>query len=112
MNHQDMLAGRTRVLLMLFLLVSLALYGCRPRTETGHPLARKQSWEVFFNRGDPAAVAGLYSKNAELVMSGAPPIHGPQAIQIAVAKMVKSGVKVRIEVNRSAAAGDLAYGQQ
>jgi ketosteroid isomerase-like protein len=109
MNQQDMLAGRTWVRLMLFPLVSLALCGCGLRTESGSPLARKQSWELLFNRGDSAAVAGLYSKSAELVMSGAPPIHGPQAIQIAVAKMVKSGVKVRIEVNRSAAAGDLAY---
>ena len=72
-------------------------------------MARKEAWEAFFNRGDSAAVADLYSQNAELVMSGAPPIHGRQAIQAAVAQMVKSGVKVRIEVDRSVAAGDVAY---
>ena len=109
MNQQEMLAGRTAVRLMLLLLVFWSLCGCELRTESGPPLARKQSWEVFFNRGDSAAVAALYSQNANLVMSGAPPIHGPQAIQIAVAKMVKSGVKVHIDVDRSAASGDFAY---
>ncbi len=90
-------------------LAVLCLGGCGIRAEGKPPLARKQLWEVFFNRGDSASVARLYSPNAELVMSGAPPVHGRQAIGAAVAKMVQSGAKVAIETDRSAAAGDLAY---
>lgn len=109
MNRPHTLAGCAGVRLLLFLSISSALCGCRAATDNNPPLARKQSWETFFNRGDSAAVAELYSQNAELVMSGAPPIHGRPAIRTAIAKMAKSGVKVRIEVDRSAVAGDLAY---
>ncbi|HJS89783.1 MAG TPA: nuclear transport factor 2 family protein [Steroidobacteraceae bacterium] len=109
MNRPHMLAGCARVRLLLLLSISLALCGCRPATESNPPLARKQSWEILFNRGDSAAVADLYSQNAELVMSGAAPIHGRQAIHTAIAKMAKSGAKVSVEVDRSAAAGDFAY---
>lgn len=109
MNRQDRVAGSTRVRLWLFLFVSGVLCGCGLRTESSPPLALKQSWEAFFNRGDLGAVAELYSPNAELVMSGAPPIHGRQAIYTAVSKMAKSGVKVRVQVARSEEAGDLAY---
>lgn len=91
--------------LVAFLLVG----GCGFRTDTGAPLARKQLWEVFFNQGNPVAVAGLYSQNAELVMSGAAPIRGREAIGAAIVRMAQSGVKVRIAVDRSAATGDLAY---
>ncbi len=83
--------------------------GCGARADTGAPIARKRLWEAFFNRGEPAAVAGLYGRHAELVLSGAAPIRGRSAIRAAVARMVQSGVKVRIHTDRSAAAGDLAY---
>lgn len=109
MNRPHMLAGCAGVRLLLLLSISSGLCGCRPGTDSNPPLARKQSWETFFNRGDSAAVAELYSQNAELVMSGAPPIRGRPAIHTAIAKMAKSGVKVRVEVDRSAAAGDFAY---
>ena len=92
-------------LLALFVVVG----GCSARADTGAPMARKQLWEVFFNRGDAASVAGLYSRNAELVLSGAPPVRGRDAIRAALTKMVQSGVKVRIDMDRSAAAGNLAY---
>jgi uncharacterized protein (TIGR02246 family) len=73
------------------------------------PLAQKHSWETSFNRGDSAAIASLYAPDAELVMSGAAPIHGRDAIRAAVDGMIKSGVKVEIETDRAEAAGDLAY---
>jgi ketosteroid isomerase-like protein len=95
--------ARLAPLLALFVLVG----GCGARAGTAVPMARKRLWEAFFNRGD--AVAGLYARNAELVLSGAAPIRGRSTIRAAVAKMVRSGVKVRIDTDRSAAVGDLAY---
>lgn len=95
--------------IVLSLAVALASGGCASRTSDSVPLARKQLWEVFFNRGDAAAVAQLYSTNGELVMSGTPPIRGRTAIRDALAKMVQSREKVSIDVERSAEADGLAY---
>jgi uncharacterized protein (TIGR02246 family) len=95
--------------LALLCAVILAMGGCSGSIHSGPPLARKQSWEVSFNQGDAATVAALYAPNAELVMSGEPPIRGRAAIRAAIDKMLHSGVKVRIETDRAAAAGSLAY---
>ena len=96
---------RLAPLMAAFLLVG----GCGAGADSAAPLARKRLWEVFFNRGDPAAVAALYARDAELVMSGVPPVRGRDAIGAAIAAMAHSGVKVRIDTERSAATGDLAY---
>ena len=69
----------------------------------------KHSWEVAFNRGDAAAVAALYSPDAQLVMSGSPPVRGQAAIRAAVEAMMKSGVKVKIGTDQNTGSGDLAY---
>jgi uncharacterized protein (TIGR02246 family) len=69
----------------------------------------KHSWEVAFNRGDAAAVAALYSQDAQLVMSGSPPVRGQAAIRGAVEAMMKSGVKVKIGTDQNNGSGDLAY---
>jgi uncharacterized protein (TIGR02246 family) len=69
----------------------------------------KHSWAVAFNRGDAAAIAALYSPDAQLVMSGSPPAHGQAAIRAAVETMIKSGVKVRIGTDQNVGSGDLAY---
>ena len=95
--------------LALLIAAVLLVGGCGARTDNGAPLARKRLWELFFNRGDAAAVAALYARHAELVMSGTPPVHGRGAIGAAIAAMVHSGVKVSIGTDRIAAAGDLAY---
>lgn len=87
----------------------LAMPGCTTLPHPDLPAAQKHSWETSFNRGDSAAIAALYAPDAELVMSGAPPIHGRDAIRAAVDGMLKSGVKVRIESDRAEAAGNLAY---
>ena len=87
----------------------LAMGGCSGRADSGPPLAQKHSWEVSFNRGDSAAVTALYAPNAELVMSGSPPIRGRAAIRAAIGSMLRSGVKVRIDTDRASAVGDLAY---
>jgi len=70
---------------------------------------RKHSWEVAFNRGDAAAVAALYAQDAQLVMSGSPPVSGKSAIEATVRKMIQSGVKVRIGSQRNLGSGPLAY---
>ncbi len=101
--------GHAAIRLVLILALFLVAGGCSARAGTGAPIAHKRLWEVFFNRGDAAAVAALYSRNAELALSGAPPIRGRDAIRAALTRMVQSGVKVRIDVDRSAAAGDWAY---
>ncbi|HVS77801.1 MAG TPA: nuclear transport factor 2 family protein [Steroidobacteraceae bacterium] len=87
----------------------LAAAGCGAPTDSGIPLAQKRSWETSFNRGDSAAVAALYAPDAELVMSGAAPVRGREAIRAEVDKMLQSGVKLRIGTDRAEAAGDLAY---
>jgi uncharacterized protein (TIGR02246 family) len=69
----------------------------------------KHSWEVAFNRGDAAAVTALYSQDAQLVMSGSPPVRGQAAIRAAVEAMMKSGVKVKIGTDQNTGSGDLAY---
>lgn len=69
----------------------------------------KHSWEVSFNRGDAAAVAALYAPDAQLVMSGAAPVRGVANIQRAIADMISSGVKVRIDAEQNIGAGDIAY---
>ncbi len=69
----------------------------------------KHSWEVAFNRRDAAAVAALYSDDAQLVMSGSPPVRGKAAIRAVIADMIKSGVKVRIGMDRNLGSGDIAY---
>src|SRR5581483_9871389 len=90
-----------RALWLLPVGMLLSLGGCSHRVETTPPLAKKESWETSFNRGDTAAVVALYSQNADLVLSGAPPVHGRQAIRAEIEKMVRSGVKVSIESKRS-----------
>jgi ketosteroid isomerase-like protein len=75
----------------------------------GVPIELKHSWEVSFNRGDGAAVAALYSEEAQLVMSGAAPVRGKAAIRTAVDDMIKSGVKLRISSAQNVGSGDVAY---
>jgi ketosteroid isomerase-like protein len=75
----------------------------------GVPPEMKHSWEVAFNRGDSAAVAALYSSNAELVMSGAGAVRGQADIRTAVDRMIRSGVKVRIGSAQNVGSGDLSY---
>ena len=92
-------------------LVASLLAGCADAATTtpGVSPDLKHSWEVSFNKGDAAAVAKLYSDQAELVMSGSKPVRGRAAIQAAVDEMIKSGVKVRIGSAQNVGAGDLAY---
>ncbi|MDB6089841.1 MAG: hypothetical protein JWN85_2625 [Gammaproteobacteria bacterium] len=73
------------------------------------PVELKHSWEVAFNRGDSAAVAALYSQDAQLVMSGSATARGRQAIRAAIDSMVKSGVKVRIGAEQNVGSGEIAY---
>jgi uncharacterized protein (TIGR02246 family) len=73
------------------------------------PVELKHSWEVAFNRGDSAAVAALYSRDAQLVMSGSATARGRQAIRAAIDNMVKSGVKVRIGAEQNVGSGEIAY---
>jgi len=75
----------------------------------GVPIELKHSWEVAFNRGDGAAVAALYSEEAQLVISGATPIRGRSAIRATVDDMIKSGVKLRIGSAQNVGSGDIAY---
>lgn len=89
--------------------LTLTVAGCGAPNSTSIPLAQKRSWETSFNRADSGAVAALYAKDADLVMSGAAPVHGREAIRAEVDKMLKSGVKLRIGTDRVEAAGDLAY---
>lgn len=101
--------ARLLALALLTLAAALALSGCHSHGADSPPLAQKRSWEVSFNRGDSAAIAALYAPNAELVMSGVAPIRGREAIRAAIDTMLHSGVKVRIDTDRMAAVGDLAY---
>jgi ketosteroid isomerase-like protein len=90
--------------------VILALTACGDSVVSpGVPVELKHSWEVSFNQGDSAAVAALYSEEAQLVMSGAAPIRGKAAIRKTVDDMIKSGVKLRIGAAQNVGSGDIAY---
>ena len=78
-------------------------------TDPGVSPELKHSWEVAFNRGDAAAVAALYAQDAQLVMSGSPPVKGKAGIEAAVRKMIQSGLKVRIGAHQNLGSGSLAY---
>jgi uncharacterized protein (TIGR02246 family) len=92
------------------LAVSLAACVARPRTvEPGVPPELKHSWELSFNQGNAKAVADLYAPDAQLVMSGAPPVRGRADIRRAVGEMIKTGVKAHIDVETNVGAGDIAY---
>lgn len=103
-HHERSWLGLTLPLALFFM-----VGGCTATREMGAPLARKRTWELFFNRGDSAAVADLYAPNADLVMSGAPPVRGRKAIRAAIDTMLRSDVKVRIDTTQSRAFGDCAY---
>lgn len=109
MTHRNRIKEQRSLLVMVAFTATLGLTGCRSLPRADLPLAQKHSWETSFNRGDSAAIAALYAPDAELVMSGAAPIRGRDAIRAAVDDMLKSGVKVRIDTDRAEAAGDLAY---
>ena len=90
--------------------VILALTACGDSVVTpGVPVELKHSWEVSFNQGNSAAVAALYSEEAQLVMSGSAPILGKAAIRKTVDDMIKSGVKLRIGATQNVGSGDIAY---
>jgi len=92
------------------LLVSLAACVAGPRVaEPGVPPELKHSWELSFNRGNAKAVADLYAPDAQLVMSGTPPIRGSADIRHAIEEMIKTGVKVHIDVETNIGSGDIAY---
>jgi len=92
------------------LMGSLAACAVGPRAvEPGVPPDIKHSWEVSFNQGNAKSVADLYAPDAQLVMSGAPPIRGPADIRRAVEEMIKTGAKVHIDVESNVGAGDIAY---
>jgi uncharacterized protein (TIGR02246 family) len=86
------------------------LAACQPQVVSpGVSPELKHSWEVSFNKGDAAAVAKLYSPDAQLVMSGSPVARGQAAIQSTIETMIQSGVKAHIDAERNFGSGDLAY---
>ena len=90
--------------------VVLALTACGDSVVSpGVPVELKHSWEVSFNQGNSAAVAALYSEEAQLVMSGSAPLLGKAAIRKTVDDMIKSGVKLRIGAAQNVGSGDIAY---
>jgi ketosteroid isomerase-like protein len=88
---------------------ALLLAACDNARSPGVPPELKHSWELAFNRGDSAAVAGLYSENAQLAMSGAAPVHGASAIRAAIDDMIKSNLKVRIGTEQNVSDGGVGY---
>ncbi len=70
---------------------------------------RKHSWELYFNQGNAEGVVQLYAPDAELVMPGAAPAHGREAIRGVVQQMIDSGARVKIGSAQNIGAGDLAY---
>jgi uncharacterized protein (TIGR02246 family) len=93
----------------LALALTLVVAGWGSPESAGAPVAKKRSWEISFNGGNPAAVAALYAPDARLVLSGEAPIRGRAAIRAEIDKMIQSGVKVSIDTARAEVVGDLAY---
>jgi uncharacterized protein (TIGR02246 family) len=90
---------------------ALAIVACAPQgpLSPAVPPELKHSWEVAFNRGDADTVAALYGPDAQLVMPGAEPVRGREAIRSAVLEMIKSGVKVRIDTEQNVGTDSVAY---
>lgn len=91
--------------------VTLMATACAPQGSVSPavPPELKHSWEVAFNRGDADAVVALYVQDAQLIMPGAEPARGRDAIRAAVVEMIKSGVKVTIETEQNVGSGAVAY---
>lgn len=86
------------------------LAACQPQiVSPGLSPDLKHSWEVSFNKGDAAAVAKLYSTEAQLVMSGSRVARGQAAIRSTIEMMIQSGVKAHIDAEQNFGSGDLAY---
>ena len=104
-----MTARPTRLIAVFLATLTVTACGGPAVVSPGVSPELKHSWEVAFNRGDAATIASLYSEDAQLVMSGSPPVRGRTAIRAAVETMIKSGVKVRIGTDQNTGSGNLAY---
>lgn len=67
-------------------------------------------WDAAFNRGDAAAVAQLYSPDAQVLPTNKTPVQGTAAIQEFFAGLIKGGyTNHEIETLEVREAGDLGY---
>jgi uncharacterized protein (TIGR02246 family) len=70
-----------------------------------------QAWAAAANKGDVAALAALYTDDAELQAPDAPPVRGKAAIQAALEGLVKmKPSEVALTSHHVEGRGDLAYG--
>ena len=67
-----------------------------------------QAWEKAYNAGDAAGVAALYMTDAKLMVPGAEPVSGPQAIQKLIAADIALGAKFALTTEDVAGSGDYA----
>ncbi len=73
-------------------------------------VAADQQWELAFGRGDVAAVAQMYTENAQVLPPQSEPIAGRQAIQSFWQEAMDSGLKAaRFEIMEVRDLGDAAY---
>lgn len=69
-----------------------------------------RQWAAALARGDAAALAALYSKDAMLLAPGAEAARGPEAIRAAAQGLIDSGVAViELDTREVESCGDLAF---
>jgi len=67
-----------------------------------------QAWEKAYNAGDAAAVAALYTPDAQLMVPAAEPGSGPKAVQTLIAGDIALGGKLTLKTGDVVAFGDYA----
>jgi uncharacterized protein (TIGR02246 family) len=67
-----------------------------------------QEWEKDYNAGDAAAVAALYTPDAELMVPGYEPGTGPEAVEKLIAGDIALGGKLTLKTEDVVGFGDYA----
>lgn len=68
-----------------------------------------QAWQKAYNAGDAAALAALYTPDAELMVPGAEPASGTKAIQALYAADAAQGAKITLTQAEVVDLGDYAF---
>ncbi len=73
-------------------------------------VAADQQWELAYGRGDAAAVAQLYTEDAQVLPPQSEPISGRQAIESFWREAMDTGIKAaKFEIDEVGDLGDTAY---
>jgi len=96
-----------RTVLMLVCAVPLAAWASDGGAKAGIEAGLKK-WSEALAKGDAAAVAKLYTTDAEILPPGSPPVKGREGIEKAFASLVSQFKKITFKTREVHAMGNLA----